>query len=197
METLLYYAIPLITGIICWILGFLIGKSNAPLGDGTNYASLKADLSACRANSKNLSDKVAELEHQIYEYEHARTSDAPAMNAPNPTVAASPKAKAKASSSFDAAKAKAVFGKKVKQDDLKLVEGIGPKIAEHFMAGGIKTWQDLANASVEDCQKILTAAGDRYTMHNPGTWPRQAKLMVEGKWDELKAWTETLDGGKE
>ncbi len=194
METLLYYAIPLITGIICWILGFLIGKSNAPLGDGTNYASLKADLSACRANSKNLSDKVAELEHQIYEYEHAQTSDAPVMNAPNPTVVSSAKAPVMA---FDADKAKAAFGKKVKQDDLKLVEGIGPKIAEHFIAGGIKTWQELANASVEDCQKILTAAGDRYTMHNPGTWPRQAKLMVDGKWDELKAWTDTLDGGKE
>jgi hypothetical protein len=31
---------------------------------------------------------------------------------------------------------------------------------------------------------------------NPGTWPKQAELAAEGKWDELKAWQEELDGGK-
>ena len=36
--------------------------------------------------------------------------------------------------------------KKWKQDDLKAVEGIGPKIAGLLMDSGIKTWKQLANA---------------------------------------------------
>jgi len=33
-------------------------------------------------------------------------------------------------------------------------------------------------------------------MHNPGTWPKQAEMAAEGKWDELKVWQDELDGGK-
>lgn len=200
MNTYLYLLLPLLTGIICWILGYLIGKLQANGGDGTNHASLKADLSACKANSKNLSKKVAQLEHRIYELNHPVETDAPMMTSASPVVESKPKESSKSApsdTSFNANKAKAVIEKKVKQDDLKLVEGIGPKIAEHFIAGGISTWQELGNSTVEECQKILSDAGDRYTMHNPGTWPRQAKLMAEGKWEELKAWTDKLDGGKE
>ncbi|MEJ6796117.1 MAG: 50S ribosomal protein L21, partial [Flavobacteriales bacterium] len=28
------------------------------------------------------------------------------------------------------------------------------------------------------------------------TWPAQAKMAAEGKWDELKKWQDELDGGK-
>ncbi len=201
MNTYLYYLIPLITGIICWILGYLIGRLNPAISEENTHASLKADLSACRANSKNLSDRVAELEHRIYELNHPHQTDAPMMTGGSPITNSETESFSRAASAetsaFDAKKASEILGKKVKVDDLKLVEGIGPKIEEHFHAAGIKTWLDLSNASVDDCQKILSGAGDRYTMHNPGTWPRQAKLMVDGKWEELKAWTDSLDGGKE
>ena len=30
----------------------------------------------------------------------------------------------------------------------------------------------------------------------PGTWPEQAKMAHEGRWDELKKWQDELDGGK-
>ncbi len=80
---------------------------------------------------------------------------------------------------------------------MKAVEGIGPKIAEHLNNAGINTWQALADASVEKCQSVLDGAGDKYTIHNPGTWPRQAKLLADGKWEEFKTWTDQLDGGKE
>lgn len=209
MNNLLYIAIPLITGIICWILGYLIGRLNPKSGVGDNHASLKADLAACRSNAKNLSDKITVLEHELYELKSAKPAEKVSLASAN--VAAKPKpakkqtAKPKpakspakpSSKSFDAAAAKAVFGKKVNENDLKLVEGIGPKIADLFIADGIKTWQQLADTSVDKCQEILTAAGDRYKMHNPGTWPRQAKMMADGKWKELKAWTDKLDGGKE
>ncbi len=97
---------------------------------------------------------------------------------------------------FDASAAKAVFGKKIKQDDLKIVEGIGPKIEGLFHNFDIKTWKALSEATVEKCQEVLNSGGDRYRIHKPDTWPQQAKLAYEGKWKELLEWQDKLDGGK-
>jgi large subunit ribosomal protein L27 len=91
---------------------------------------------------------------------------------------------------------KAVFGKKIAVDDLQIVEGIGPKIKELLHADGITTWALLADAKVEHLQAILDAAGDSYSVHNPGTWPQQSALARDGKFVELKALQEELDGGK-
>jgi hypothetical protein len=33
-------------------------------------------------------------------------------------------------------------------------------------------------------------------MHDPTTWPAQAKLAAAGKWDELKAMQDNLKGGR-
>jgi large subunit ribosomal protein L27 len=84
-----------------------------------------------------------------------------------------------------------------KADDLKKIEGIGPKIEELLHAGGITTFAELAAAPTELVQTILDAAGPRYAIHNPSTWGKQAALAAAGKWDELKAWQDELDGGKE
>ncbi len=86
--------------------------------------------------------------------------------------------------------------KAAKGDDLGKVEGIGPKIAEHFNAAGINTFAELAATSVERLQEILNEAGPNYASHNPGTWPKQAELAAAGKWDELKKWQAELNGGK-
>jgi len=82
------------------------------------------------------------------------------------------------------------------EDDLKKVEGIGPKIEELIKAGGIKTWAALANSTPEALKEILTAAGTRFQTHDPTTWPDQARMAAEGKWDELEKWQDELDGGK-
>jgi large subunit ribosomal protein L27 len=83
-----------------------------------------------------------------------------------------------------------------KPDDLKKVEGIGPKIEQLLHDKGILTFNDLAAASVEAVRAILAEAGPRYTIHDPGTWGKQAEMAAAGKWDELKAWQKELDGGK-
>lgn len=88
-------------------------------------------------------------------------------------------------------------GKKVSQDDLKLVEGVGPKIEGLLNDAGIHTWQDLADAPTEKVQAILDEAGPRYRMHDPATWSKQAKLAAEAKWEELEALQDSLKGGKE
>ncbi len=83
-----------------------------------------------------------------------------------------------------------------KPDDLKKVEGIGPKIASLLNDAGILTFASLASTDVEKIKEILVAAGNRYKMHDPTTWPQQANLAADGKWDELKKWQDELDGGK-
>ncbi|WP_299533274.1 hypothetical protein [Ulvibacterium sp.] len=97
---------------------------------------------------------------------------------------------------FDAAKAKAAFGKTIKQDDLKVVEGIGPKIQQMFQDAGIKTWKDLSETAVARCKEILETGGERYKVHDPASWPMQAKMAYEGKWKELFKWQEEHDHGK-
>jgi len=81
-------------------------------------------------------------------------------------------------------------------DKLTKIEGIGPKIAEHLNAAGITTFAGLAKTEVSAIQEILNNAGKRYSIHNPGTWPMQADLAANGKWDELKVLQDKLDGGK-
>jgi predicted flap endonuclease-1-like 5' DNA nuclease len=83
-----------------------------------------------------------------------------------------------------------------KIDDLKIVEGIGPKIEELCHGIGIYTFEKLANTPVEQLQDMLHAAGPRYQMHDPGTWPGQARLAADGKMDELKTWQDQLKHGK-
>jgi predicted flap endonuclease-1-like 5' DNA nuclease len=87
-------------------------------------------------------------------------------------------------------------GKKFKQDDLKIVEGIGPKIADLLTEAGIKTWQQLSETSADRIREILDAAGPQYNIHDPGTWPAQAGLADRGDWDALKKYQDELLGGK-
>lgn len=83
-----------------------------------------------------------------------------------------------------------------KKDDLTKIEGIGPKIKELLHNGGIPSFEALASAAPADIKKILVAAGPRYKMHDPGSWPRQAKLAAAGDWKALEKLQDELDGGK-
>ncbi len=88
-------------------------------------------------------------------------------------------------------------GKKIKQDDLKIIEGIGPKIEELLHNAGIKTWAELAAAELEKLQAILDEAGSRYRMHDPATWAKQAALAATGQWEDLEAYQGQLQGGRD
>ncbi|WP_299126568.1 50S ribosomal protein L21 [uncultured Winogradskyella sp.] len=104
--------------------------------------------------------------------------------------AAAPKAEAKKAAPKAKPAAKKATGK---ADDLKKIEGIGPKIASTLVEAGVATFADLAKTSPEKISEII--AGVRGN-HVTDTWPAQAKLAAEGKWDELKKWQDELDGGK-
>jgi large subunit ribosomal protein L21 len=74
-----------------------------------------------------------------------------------------------------------------------IIEGIGPKIAETLTAAGIATFAELAKT---DAAKIAEIISDVRGNHVTDTWPAQAQLAADGKWDELKKWQDELDGGK-
>ncbi len=82
-------------------------------------------------------------------------------------------------------------------DDLTKVEGIGPKAAAAFNDAGITTFAALGDSEVPALQKILDESEGRFGGMNPGSWPKQAKMAAEGKWDELKVWQDEHDGGIE
>ena len=88
-----------------------------------------------------------------------------------------------------------VGGKKYNLNDLTIVEGIGPKIKELLNAAGIVSWNKLSQTDPAELKEILTAAGPRYQMHNPTSWPDQAKLASEGQWSELEKLQDHLEGG--
>ncbi len=163
------WLIPLLIGVISGILGYLIGKGSSTTIDNS------ADL-------KLWKDKNSKLQADLDACTNKLSAKAVA-----PVVAAIP---------FDADAAKAAFGKTIKHDDLKVVEGIGPKIEEMFHAGGIKTWKELSETAVAKCQEILDGGGERYRVHDPASWPMQSKMCYENKWSELFKWQEEHDHGK-
>lgn len=80
-------------------------------------------------------------------------------------------------------------------DDLKIIEGIGPRIEKLLNASGIRNFAQLSTTPVEKLREILRQGGSRYSMHNPATWPQQASLAHEGKWEELDKLQQELDAG--
>ncbi len=131
-------------------------------------------------------------------------------NAPKVNVVAAPKATIETKPVAPKGTSKVVAAPKVKveaksvapkksastKDDLKIVEGIGPKIEELLNAAGIHSFVDLSKAKTEALKTILDGGGKRYAIHNPSTWAAQAALAAAGKMAELKAWQAELNGGK-
>lgn len=85
---------------------------------------------------------------------------------------------------------------KVKENDLKKIEGIGPKIEEILKTKGIRSYQQLANTSIKQLQQILQTAGNRFKMHQPDSWPSQAALAANGQWKDLQELQDKLNGGR-
>ena len=178
------WIIPALVGIISGILGYLIGKgshtektidhSDTLKNLENQNAKLKADLEACNQKLVSASAPKATAPEA-----NAIVADAAPVLIP-----------------FDADAAKAAFGKKIKQDDLKIVEGIGPKIEGLFHNFDIKTWKALSEASVSKCQEVLDSGGDRYRIHDPASLPMQAKMAYEGQWKELVKWQDEHKAGK-
>jgi predicted flap endonuclease-1-like 5' DNA nuclease len=179
-SALWYWILLAGVGIISAVLGYFFGKSDTPSVSQNTEAlnlleientKLKSDLENCHKRLDNSKIKSLDIEK----------------------IVGSPKAETHL---FDPSEAKAIFGKTIKENDLKLVEGIGPKIEGLFHGVGVKTWESLAECSVDKCQEVLNTGGKRYRIHDPASWPMQAKMAHEGLWQQLFDWQEKHRAGK-
>lgn len=159
--------IPIIVGLLCALLGYFLGRQIEKKSNV--YTKLRADLEKQQSENNSLRSELDSL------------SKKSSLIEPE----------------FDAKLAAGIFGEKVVNNDLKIVEGIGPKIEELFHNAGIKSWKTLSETSVEKCQQILDDAGDRFKIHNPATWPSQAETAYHGLWKVLKWWQDDMIGGRE
>lgn len=92
---------------------------------------------------------------------------------------------------------KATKEKKTSSDDLTKIEGIGPKAAEALSNAGMESFAKLAKGDAEKIKEVLTEASSRMAHLDPTSWPKQAKMAADGKWDELKEWQDSVKGGVE
>jgi large subunit ribosomal protein L4 len=80
-------------------------------------------------------------------------------------------------------------------DDLKKIEGIGPKINDALIAAGIDTFAKLEKASEESLKAALETAGLRFAP-SLGTWAEQSGFLVRGDEAGFKALTDSLTAGR-
>ena len=133
----------------------------------------------------------------------AKKTEAPppaAEEAPKPTkTAKKPKKSATTSAApapVEATRTVEVAAAPTAPDNLEIIEGIGPKIAALLAQNGIATFAALAAASSEQLRALLLAAGRRFAVSDPTTWPAQAALAAAGDMDALKAMQADLKGGR-
>jgi predicted flap endonuclease-1-like 5' DNA nuclease len=76
-----------------------------------------------------------------------------------------------------------VTGARPTPDDLRRIEGIGPKIASVLAGAGVVSFAQLADTATEQLRQMLSDGGVRIAY--PDTWPEQAALAAAGQWEEL------------
>ncbi len=86
--------------------------------------------------------------------------------------------------------------KEQQRDDLKIIEGIGPKIEEVLQKAGIHNFDTLKKTPIKKLKEILEKAGKSFIIHDPSTWPEQAFLAANKEWEKLKKLQDKLIGGK-
>lgn len=84
----------------------------------------------------------------------------------------------------------------VKKDDLTLIEGVGPKAAKLLTTAGFTSYSALSAATPNELQEVLSKGGPAFNGLDPMTWPDQAQLAADGKWNKLNDLKASLVGGK-
>ena len=92
----------------------------------------------------------------------------------------------------DVRAAAAVLGREIELDDLRVVVGVGPAIESLCRRIGIRTWWDLATTETSLLRTMLTDARPGLAVDDSASWPLQARLLAEGRWEDFKALTDEL-----
>lgn len=149
--------------------------------------ALQAELAQLREQNARLEAEIQALRGRLAELEASEEE----LQRTKSQLAAAQEEVRQAEAELEAAQ------KALPPDDLQMIEGIGPKIKEVLSRHGIRTFKQLAETPVERLKEILTQAGERFRLADPATWPKQAKLAAERRWEELKKLQARLKGGRE
>ncbi|PID83306.1 hypothetical protein CSB11_02080 [Candidatus Campbellbacteria bacterium] len=84
----------------------------------------------------------------------------------------------------------------IEMQDLKIVDGVGPKIELLLKRNGIENLKVLSETSLERLNQILDTAGDKYAFHNPASWAEQAELALKGNLNELSEFQDYISAKK-
>ncbi len=187
----LYWLLPFLLGLaLGWLLWGRYKKMIADLEtqisglkrdiDGylQRIAELEAQLNECNDARAALGSDIARYKGQLEEMGQQQTlgfvatPDAPGDD-PHPYIVA------------------------VGQDNLQIIEGIGPKLSALLRDNGIKTWAALGNETPESLRALLDRVDRaKFRIKDPSSWPEQSRLANQGRWDELIDLQKRLDGGK-
>ena len=157
----------------------------------------EADTVAEEATETVEGDAVVEEVQAEVEVEAAETPSEENASAPTEEVAEESAESVEADAVVEEAQTEEETPVAATPDDLKKIEGIGPKIEELLHSAGFETYAKVADADADALKQVLNDAGSRFAVHDPTTWPKQARLADLGQWDELKTWQDELQGGKE
>lgn len=205
MKGLVWFLLALLLGIVIgWMLRHVTARRQVARARAHHVDT--AELERLRGRVANLEPAVAERDRLRSELEELRAAKRPAgetVPAPGATPLSAvadvsdvaETAVADVAAAPDVTAAAAILGKPIALDDLKVIEGVGPKIEALCNGIGIRTWFDLSTTEVSLLRTMLADAGPRFRTHDPATWPQQAALLAAGQWHEFKALTDSLRGG--
>ena len=146
---------------------------------------IEAQLASCREGTERKDEELAALQARVEQAEAALEA----------AQAAQAQATSRAQDLADKlAAAEAAIPPE--PQDLTRIEGIGPVISRLLGDSGIVNYAQLAGAALNRLREILQAAGPRFRIANPASWPQQARLAAEEKWDELQGLQDSLIAGR-
>jgi small subunit ribosomal protein S2 len=161
-------------------------------------AERKSEKQSEKSGEETTESKTEKAPKKEEPKQEAKTEAAPVKEAPKTEAKAEKQVEA-APAAEEKPKAEKVEKKAASEDsdNLTKIEGIGPKAAEALVAAGVDTFEKLSKSKAEKIKEILTEASSRMAHLDPASWPKQAKMAADGKWDALKDWQDKAKAGVE
>lgn len=140
-------------------------KEVAEVAKVTKKAVAKVEKKAKTVAKKTVTKAAKEV---------AKTAATVEKKAKTVAKVAAPKKTTKTSISAKKTVTKATAKASTKKDDLKAINGIGPKMETFLNKIGIVSYADLAKANVTELKATLIAENARYKMFDPADWVKEA-----------------------
>jgi len=200
MKGLVWILLAVLLGVVVgWLLRSVAAKRQIERARNGNVGTVDdAELERLRHRVANLEPLVGERDRLKHEIDDLRSTAGAVVGstAAAPGPASVGEVARHVGPGDEATDAAAVLGRPVTADDLTVIEGIGPTIAELCQGIGITTWAELSVTEVSLLRTMLNDAGQRFKASDPSTWPTQAGLLAAGSWAEFVSLGEELDGGR-